>query len=150
MPCRATQDGQVTVEHSDKTWSTGGGNGKPLWYSWCKNPMSSKKRQKDLTLHIDITRWVIRNQIDYILCSWRWRNSIQSAKTRPNRGSGHELLIVRFRLKWKKVGKTPGPFRYGLNQITYDYTVKVINRFKGLDLVDTVLEELLTKVHNIV
>ena len=80
-----------------------------------------------------------RNQIDYILCSCRWRNSIQSAKTRPDRGSDHELLIAKFGLKWKKVGKTARPFRYDLNQITYDYTVKVINRFKGLDRVDTVL-----------
>ena len=53
-----------------------------------------------------------------------------------------ELLITKFRLKWKKVGKTTGPFRYDLKQIPYDYTVKVTNRFKGLDLVDRVPEEL--------
>ena len=60
-----------------------------------------------------------RNQIDYILCSQRWRNSIQSAKTRPGAdcGSDHELLIVKFRLKLKKVGKTIRPFRYDLNQM---------------------------------
>ena len=60
-----------------------------------------------------------RNQIDYILCSQRWRSSIQSAKTRPGAdcGSDHELLIAKFRLKLKKVGKTR-PFRYDLNQIT--------------------------------
>ena len=59
-----------------------------------------------------------RNQIDYILCSQRWRSSIQSAKTRPGAdcGSDHELLINKFRLKLKKVGKTPRPFRYDLNQ----------------------------------
>ena len=58
------------------------------------------------------------NQIDYILCSWRWRSSIQSAKTRPGAdcGSDHELLIVKLRLKLKKVGKTTRPFRYDLNQ----------------------------------
>ena len=50
--------------------------------------------------------------------------------------SDHELLIVRFRLKLKKVGKTTRPFSYYLNQILYDYTVKVINRFKGLDLIE--------------
>ena len=64
----------------------------------------------------------------------RWRRSIQSAKTRPgvDCGSDHELLIAKFRLKLKKVGKTTRPFRYGLNgQIPYDYTVEVRNRFKG-------------------
>ena len=76
-----------------------------------------------------------RNQIDFILCSQRWRSSIQLAKTRPGTdcGSDHELLIAKFRLKLKKVGKTTRPFRYELNQIPYDYTVKVRNRFKGLD-----------------
>ena len=65
-----------------------------------------------------------RNQIDYILCSQRWRSSIQSAKTRlgADCGSDHELLIAKFRLKSKKVGKTTRPFRYDLNQIPYDYT----------------------------
>ena len=60
-----------------------------------------------------------RNQIDYILCSPRWRSSIQSAKTRPGAdcGSDHELLITKFRLKLKKVGEITGPFRYDLNQI---------------------------------
>ena len=59
-----------------------------------------------------------QNQIDYILCSQRWRRSIQSAKTRPEAdcGSDHELLIAKFRLKLKKVGKTTRPFRYYLNQ----------------------------------
>ena len=60
-----------------------------------------------------------QNQIDYILCSLRWRSSIQSAKTRPGAdcGADHELLIAKFRLKLKKVGKTTRPFRYDLNQI---------------------------------
>ena len=64
-----------------------------------------------------------RNQIDYILCSQRWRSSIQSANTRPGSdcGSDHELLIAKFRLKLKKVGKTTRPSRYDLNQIPYDY-----------------------------
>ena len=62
-----------------------------------------------------------RNQIGYILCSQRWRSSIQSAKTRPGAdcGSDHELLIAKFRLKLKKVGKTTKTFRYDLNQILY-------------------------------
>ena len=61
------------------------------------------------------------NQIDYILCSQRWRSSIRSAKTRPGAdcGSDHELLIAKFRLKLKKAGKTTRPFRYDLNQIPY-------------------------------
>ena len=63
--------------------------------------------------------------------------SIQSAKTRlgADRGSDHELLIAKFRLKWKKVGKTNKPFRYDVNQIPYNYTVEVTNRFKELDLI---------------
>ena len=73
-----------------------------------------------------------QNQTDYILCSQRWRSSIQSAKTRPgvDWGSDHELLITKFRLKLKKVGKTARPFRYDLKQIPYDYTVEVRNIFK--------------------
>ena len=71
-------------------------------------------------------------------------SSILSAKTRPGAdcGSVHELLIAKFRLKLKKVGKTTMPFRNDLNQIPYDYTVEVTNRFKGLDLVDKAPEEL--------
>ena len=82
-----------------------------------------------------------RNQIDYILCSQRWRSSIQSAKTRPGADcdSDHELLTAKFRIKWKKVGKTTRPFRYDLNQIPYDYTVEVRNRFKGLDLIECLM-----------
>ena len=78
------------------------------------------------------------NQTDYILCSQIWRSSIQSAKTRQGAdcGSDHELLIAKFRLKLKKVGKTTRPFRYDLNQIPYVYRVKVRNIFMGLDLID--------------
>ena len=65
-------------------------------------------------------------------------------------GSDHELLIAKFRLKLKKVEKTTKPFRYDLNQIPYDYTVEVRNRFKGLDLIDSVPEELWMEVHDIV
>ena len=75
----------------------------------------------------------------------------KSAKTRPGAdcGSDHELLIAKFRLKLKKVGKSTRPFMYGLNQISYDYTVEVRNRFKGLNLIDRVPEELWTEVHDI-
>ena len=77
---------------------------------------------------------------------------IQSAKTRLNAdcGSDHELLIAKYRLKLKKVGKTTRPFRYDLNQIPYDYIVEVRNRFKGLDLINRVPNELWTEVCGIV
>ena len=65
-------------------------------------------------------------------------------------GSDHELLIDKFRLKLKTVGKTTRPFRYDLNQIPYDFTVEVTNRFKGLDLIDRLPEELWTEVRDIV
>ena len=91
-------------------------------------------------------------QIDYTLCSQRWKSSIQSGKTRPGAdcGSDHEHFIAKFRLKLKKLGKTTRPFRYDLTQIPYDYTVEVTNRFKGLDLVDRLPEELWTEVPNTV
>ena len=80
-------------------------------------------------------------QIDYILCSQRWRSSVQPAKTRRGAdcGSDHELLIAKFRLKLKKVRKVTKPSRYDLNQIPNDYTVKVRNRFKGLDLIECLM-----------
>ena len=73
-------------------------------------------------------------------------------KKRPGAdcGSDHEVLIAKFRLKLKKVGKTARPFRYNLNQIPYDYTVEVQNRFKGLDLIDRVPDELWNEVRDIV
>ena len=76
------------------------------------------------------------NQIDYILCSQRRKSPVQSAKTRlgADCGSDYELLIVKSRLKLKKVGKTT---RYEQNQMLYNYTVEVTNRFKGLDLIDS-------------
>ena len=77
---------------------------------------------------------------------------MQSAKTRPGAdcGSDHELLIAKFRLKLNKVGKTTRSFRYDLNQIPCNYTVEVRNRFKGLDQIDRLPNELWTKVHDIV
>ena len=87
---------------------------------------------QEMIIHMDITRWKYRNQIVNILCSRRWRSSIQSAKTRPGAdcGSDHDKDIAKFRLKLKKVGKTTRLFRYDLNQIPYNYTVEVTNRFK--------------------
>ena len=65
-------------------------------------------------------------------------------------GTDHQFLIARFKLKVKKVGKTTSSFRFDLNQIPYDYTVEVRNRFKGLDLIDRVPEELWKEVHDII
>ena len=93
-----------------------------------------------------------QNQTDYNFCSPRWRSFIPSAKTRQGAdyGSDHEPLIAKFRLKLKKVGKTTRPFRYDLNKIHYDYTVEVRNRFKGLDLVGRLSEELGIEIPNTV
>jgi len=77
---------------------------------------------------------------------------MESVKRRPGPGCGsdHELLITKFRLTFKKIGKTSRPFRYDLTQIPYDYTVGVMNRFKGLDLVGRVPEKLWIEVCNII
>ena len=90
--------------------------------------------------------------MDYILCSQRWRSSIQSVKTRLGADcrSDHERLIAKFRLKLKKVGKTTRSFRYDVNQISYDYTMEVRNRFKCLDLINRVPDELWNEVCDIV
>ena len=120
-----------------------------------KHPLPTTQEK---TLHMDITQTQnsclgqTQNQIDYIICSQRWRSSIQSAKSRPgaDSGSDHKFLIAKFRLKLKKVGKTTRPFRYDLNQIPYDYIVEVRNSFKGRDLMDRVPEELWTEVHDTV
>ena len=87
-----------------------------------------------------------------LLCLLMLLPSIQSAKTKlgADCGSDHELLIAKFRLNLKKVGKTTRTFRYDLNQIPYNYTVEVRNRFKGLDLIDRVPDELWTEVRAIV
>ena len=77
-------------------------------------------------------------------------HTISKNKIGTDCGSDHELLIAKFRLKLKKVGKTTRPFRYDLNQIPYNYTVEVRNRFKGLDLIDRVPDELWNEVCDIV
>ena len=89
--------------------------------------------------------WGVHLSVSYLF-------DIQSAKTRPRAdcGSDHELLIPRFRLKLKKMGITIRPFMYDLNQIPYDYTMEVRNRFQGLDLIDRVPDELWTEVCDIV
>ena len=76
--------------------------------------------------------------------------TVNKNKTGADCGSYHEHLITKFRLKLKKVGKTARPFRHDLNQIPYDYTVEVRNRYKGLDLIDRVPDELWMEVRDIV
>ena len=76
--------------------------------------------------------------------------TVNKNKPRADCGSDHELLIAKFRPKLKKVRKTTRPFRYDLNQIPYDYTGEETNRFKGLDLIDRLPEELWMEVHDIV
>ena len=77
-------------------------------------------------------------------------HSLQKTRPEADCGSDHELLIAKFRLKLKKVGKTTRLFRYDLNEIPYDYTVEVGNRFKGLDLTETVPDELWMEVQDVV
>ena len=102
--------------------------------------------------HDQVTDWQQQSLLIGLPWCQRWRSSIQAAKTRPGAdcGSDHELLIAKFRLKLKKVGETTRPFRYDLNQIPYDYTVEKRNRFKGLDLIDRVPDELWNEVCDIV
>ena len=76
--------------------------------------------------------------------------TVSKTRLEADRGSDHELLIAKFRFKLKKVWKTTRLFRYDLNQIAFNYTVEVRNRFKGLDLIDTVSVELWMEVHEIV
>ena len=94
----------------------------------------------------------VNTKIRLVIFAAKERSSIQSTKTRPGAdcGSDHELLITKFRLKLKKVRKTTRPFRYDLNQIPYDYTVEVRNKFKGLDLIHRVPDELWNEVRDIV
>ena len=90
--------------------------------------------------------------MSFEVCPLKKKLFIQSAKTRPvaDCGPDHELLIANFRPKLKKVGKNTRQFRCDLNQIPYDFTVEVTNRFKGLDLIGTVSEELWMEVRDVV
>ena len=82
--------------------------------------------------------------------TWLINNDYAKTRLGADCGSDHELLIAKFRLQLKKVGEATRPFRYDLNQIPYNYTVEVRNRFRGLDLIDRVPEELWTEVCDIV
>ena len=103
-----------------------------------KHPLPTMQEK---TLRMDITRWSTPKS--YWLYSLQPKieklYTVIKNKTRSWLGSDHELLISKFRLRLKKVGETTRPFRYDLNQIPYDYTMKVRNRFKGLDLIETLM-----------
>ena len=147
---RATRSNRKTWPWSTK-WSRAKANRVCLreHTGHSKHPLPATQER---TLHMDITRWsTLKSDWLYSLQP-RWRRSIQSAKTRRgvDSGSDHELLIAKFRLNLKKVGKTNRSLRYDLNQIPWDNTVGVKNRFKGLDLIDRVPEEWWTKVRDIV
>ena len=113
-----------------------------------KHPLPTTQEK---TLHMDIMSWPTLKS-DWLYSLQLKRSSIQPAKIRlgADYGTNHELFMPKLRLQLKKVGKTTRPFRYDLNQIPDDYTVEVRNRFKGLDLIDRVPEELWNKVHDIV
>ena len=118
------------------------------WNSNSQSRASSNNTRDDL--HMDITIRSILKSDWYSLGSQRWRSSIQPAKKKKRLGancpSDHELLTAKFRLKLNKVGKITRPFRYDLNQIPYNCILEVINRFKGLDLIDRVSQELWAEV----
>ena len=103
-----------------------------------------------MTLHRTSTNDQYQNQFAYILCRCKWRSCIQSAKPRPGADcdTDHQLLIAKFRLKLKKVRKDTRPAIYDLNQIPYEYAVEVMNRLKGLDLINSGPKELWAEVHN--
>ena len=105
---------------------------------------------QEMTLHMDIIRWSIPKSdwLYSLQLKMEKLYTVSKNKTWSWLGSDYDLLIAKFRLKLKKVGKTTRPFRYDLNQIPYDYTVEVTDRFKELDLIDRVPEELWMQVHN--
>ena len=100
-----------------------------------KHPLPTTQEK---TLHMDITRWSTpkSDRLYSVQPKMEKLYTVSKNKTGADCGSDHELLIAKFRLKFEKVGKTTRPFMYDLNQIPYDYTMEVINRFKGLDLVE--------------
>ena len=107
-------------------------------------------RDDSITVHHQMVNTEIRLIILFAAEDGETLYSQQKIRPRTDCGSDHELLIAKFRLKLKNLGKTTRPFRFDLNQIPYNYTVEVTNRFKGLELIDRVPEELWTEVHNIV
>ena len=110
---------------------------------WSQHTPSSNNTREDSTHgHHQMVNIEIRLIIFFAAEDGEALYSQQKKRPGADCGSDHEVLITKFRLKLKKVGKTARPFRYDLNQISYDYTVEVRNRFKGLDLIDRVPDEL--------
>ena len=108
---------------------------------FCQESTLFQQDMEEKTLHMDITRWSTPKSDWLYFWQSKMRSSLLSSKIRPEAdcSSNHELLIAKFRLKLKKVGKITRPFRYDLNQIPYNYTVEVRNRFKGLDLIECLM-----------
>ena len=123
----------------------------PREHTWHSKQTSSNNARGDSThVHYQMVNTEIRLIIFFAAKDGKALYCQQKTRLGADCGSDHELLIAKFRLKLKKVGKTTRPFRYDLNQIPYDYRVKVTNRFKGLDLIDRVPEELWMEVCDIV
>ena len=103
-----------------------------------KHPLPTTQEK---TLYMDITRWSTLKSGWLYSLEPKMEKLYTVNKTRPGAdcGSDHELLIAKFRLKLKKLGKTTSPFRHDLNQIPYDYTLEVRNRFNGLDLIECLM-----------
>ena len=118
-------------------------------WSW-QTPSSNNTREDSTHGHHQMVKTEIRLIIFFAAKDGEALYSQQKTRPEADCGSDHELLIAQFRLKLKKVGKTTRPFRYDLNQIPYDCTVEVRNRFKGPDLIDRVPVELWTEVRDII
>ena len=125
--------------------------------NWSQQPSSNNKRDDSTQGHhqmvnIEIRLIILTEYTDYILCTQRWRSATQSAKQDWELTVAQIMssLLQNSNLKLKKVGKTTRPFRHDLNQIPYDYTEEMKNRFKGLGLRKRVPEELWSEVRNTV
>ena len=114
-----------------------------------KHPLPTTQREDSTHGHHQMVNTEIRLIIFFAANDGEAIYSQQKQGFGADCGSDHELLIAKFRLKLKKVGKTNRPFRYDLNQIPYDYTVEVTNRFKGLYLIDRVPDKLWMEVHDL-
>jgi len=158
------QDRQVIVKSSDKLWSTGGVNSNPLQYSCHKDPMNSKKKQKDMTLEdeqplpppiLKVSNMLLgKSGGQFLIAPERMKHLCQSRTDSQSwmcmkwSTSISDSMDVNLSKLWETV-EANRSFRYDLNQIPYDYTVEVRNRFKGLDLIDRAPEELWTSVHSL-
>ena len=112
--------------------------------------LQEHKRKNSIRVHHQMVNTEIKSIIYSSQPKLEMLYTVSKNNTRSCLWLTHELLIAKFRLKLKKVGKATRPFKYDLNQISYNYTVGVTNRFKGLDLIDRVPEELWMEVHDIV